>query len=228
MTIGKMKKLLIILFLPFLVLGQEPEFKFEDNLMAVVFYHKGISSETLYSKCLASISNVFSSSKYVIDLDDRVGKKIIMNANTLVSMDNNVKMLYPRMKEKFVPESLNMKLSYRLNIDFKDDRYRMVFEITDVEYYDYDYNALKPLKQPSTFVEDYSNDNELKETLITKTKGTLVDKQKKQLYVESWFKNRSKWINDLQSKAKSIVLLINDGISENPLLKGNSILNDDF
>lgn len=223
-----MKKLLFLLLLPVFGFGQEPEFKFEDNLMVVVFHHKGVNSETLYSKCLASISNVFSNSKYVIDLEDRVGKKVIMNANTLVGMDNNVKMLYPRMKDKIVPESLKMKLSYKLNMDFKDDRYRMVFEITDVEYYDYDYNALKPLKQPNTFVEDYSRDNELKEILIAKTKGTLVNNQKKQLYVSSWFINRTKWINDLQSKAKSIALLINDGISENPLLKGNSILSNDF
>ena len=57
-----MKKLLLLLLIaPVLGFGQEPEYKFENNIMVVVFQADSLNANEIQSKATAAIANIYKS-----------------------------------------------------------------------------------------------------------------------------------------------------------------------
>ena len=223
-----MKKLLLLLLIvPVLGFGQEPEFKFENNLMVVVFQTDSLSANEAQSKATAAIANMYNSAQNVIQLNDSESNKLIIKALTEVLFDNPLKAAYP--KNKYFPSKYIALVDYSINLDFKDGRYRLVFELLSSKYKDLAMRSSSPngtMFNVSFF--PLNDDASARETLEAGAKAGMMGKKRTENYINGYFNARNDWHKDLMSKAKSLAMMINDGISNSPSLKGNSILNDDF
>lgn len=64
--------------------------------------------------------------------------------------------------------------------------------------------------------------------MLNGAKAGMMGKKRTENYINGYFDARNDWHKDLMSKAKSLAMMINDGLSNSPSIKSTSILNDDF
>ena len=69
-----------------LVRGQE--FKYQENLMSVVFEVDSVKAKDIHSRALSSIANTFKSANDVIQLNDKDANKIVVNGSSSIITSN--------------------------------------------------------------------------------------------------------------------------------------------
>ena len=221
-----MKKLLLLLLIaPVFGFGQEPEYKFENNIMVVVFQADSLNANEIQSKATAAIANIYKSAQNVVQLNDKDSNKIIIKALTEVPFDNPMKPAYP--KNNYIPTGYVALVDYNINLDFKDGRYRLVYELTNSTYKDLTMRSYssQTMFNPTFFA--VGDDDEVKQTLEDAAKQGMMGAKRKEKYISGYFNARDNWHSSLMLTAKNIANALNDEINNNTVSE-NSILNDDF
>ena len=125
-----MKKLLL-LFSIFSLTSYSQEISYEGNTAIVVFQLDSLGADEIHSRALSAIANIFNSANDVIQLNDKASKKIVVRGKASVEITNPIKSMYP--KNKFIGDLMPVYFDTKVNIDSKDNRYRIVYEVMNPE-----------------------------------------------------------------------------------------------
>ena len=178
-----MKKLLLLLFI-FSLTSYSQEISYEGNTAIVVFQLDSLSADEIHSRALSAIANIFNSANDVIQLNDKASKKIVVRGKASVEITNPIKSIYP--KTKFIDNIRPIYFDTKVNIDSKDNRYRIEYEVMNPEYqYGND-------RVPFGFISfDFPNEKEkisYVEMMMGEKGLTLLGKKKLDIYKEALIK----------------------------------------
>ena len=222
-----MKKLvMLLLFVPLVSFGQE--FKYQNNIMSVVFEVDSTSASEIHSRALSAIANMYNSANNVIQLNDKESNKLVIKSKSSIVIDNPVKLMYP--KNKYITSGWEIFFSNTINIDSKDNRYRIVYSVSNPEYDAGTYGRM-PFDGERFFIFEPSEKTKIDEYIdeqLNKSGMGIIGKKKKALYATALEKMPENIVLKLKENAKSISLFVNDAIQQKSALESNSILNDDF
>ena len=126
-----MKKLLLLLFI-FSLTSYSQKISYEGNTAIVVFQLDSLSADEIHSRALSAIANIFNSANDVIQLNDKASKKIVVRGKASVEITNPIKSAYPN--TKFIDDIRPIYFDTKVNIDSKDNRYRIEYEVMNPEY----------------------------------------------------------------------------------------------
>lgn len=219
-----MKKLVILLlFIPLVSLGQD--FKTQDKIMSVVFQVDSLSASEIHSRALNAIANIYNNANNVIQLNDTQANKIVVKGSSTMTITNPIKALYP--KNKYIKETSELFYDHTINIDSKDNRYRIVYIVSNPEEL---FSTTRiDFASPIFSFEEPKQDGITEYVDLKMSAGTsLLGKKKKAIYKSALLKLPKEIVNTLINDTKSILLMINDGIQQQSVMDKNSILNEDF
>lgn len=171
----KIKKILLITFISFSFSSKAQEFKYGEKSISAVFEINGKSKSELYSIINKWITINYNSAKAVTQLLDSEGGNIIVKGINDVNYKNTSRELFPKMK---LPEYNQMKFNHLIEINIKDNKYRIEYKINDIATADsagmnnLAFNCISFISINDTAINDYNNllDNALKQGLIGKEK----------------------------------------------------------
>jgi Domain of unknown function (DUF4468) with TBP-like fold len=135
-----MKKTLILLILLFAFnLSYAQEFTIESKTIIGVFIAEGKTKSQIFSSINKWISLNYNSAQDVVQLNDKEAGNIIVKGINEAVYKNVIKKLYP--KNKYILEYNTVKFNHTLEINIKDERYRVIYTLTNMinEYDGYDY-----------------------------------------------------------------------------------------
>ena len=205
-----------------LVRGQE--FKYQENLMSVVFEVDSVKAKDIHSRALSSIANTFKSANDVIQLNDKDANKIVVNGSSSIITSNPNKEMWPNIKA--FPDKLIHNYRFNLNIDSKDGRYRLLISLSE---FDSQEELSYAENEYLTFEEVSKSDIEANINSYFELPGWgLVSKKKKEIFVEAYQKYPSEVVEALKEDVKAIALILNDAIQSDSVSGKNSLLNEDF
>ena len=124
-----MKKIIlgIFVFMSFLLNAQE--YKIEDKALTGIFEVQGKTKGQIYSAINKWISINYNSGKSVTQLSDGEAGNIIVKGINEVSYPNISKIMYPNMKS--MQDISIMKLNHLIEINIKDNKFRIIYKIVD-------------------------------------------------------------------------------------------------
>lgn len=195
--------ILTILMTSSISFGQE----YEINAKTVtgVFEMEGKNKSELFSSINKWISINYNSAQNVIQMNDKETGTIIIKGINEVVYKNTMKSLYP--KNKYIPEYSTTKFDHLIEINIKDNRYRVVYKITDIAGKDLGFNnmLLKCINfngENEQAILEYSEimDENLKKGLIGKKKRGKFMSLIKPMFEEL----NNNIIIDIKSTMKSI------------------------
>ncbi len=108
------------------------EYKIEDKAVTGVFELQGKTKAQIYSAITKWISINYNSGKSVTQLSDSEGGNIIVKGINEISYLTNTKILYPNMKS--APETALTKFNHLIEINIKDNKFRINYKIIDIDY----------------------------------------------------------------------------------------------
>lgn len=215
-----MKKLLILIILiNYTCFSQEYEIK--DKSITIVFPVDSVSKEEIHSRALAGIANLYNSANTVIQLNDIQNNKIVVKGKSTVLGRNEMKPLLPN--NGFVPSFYEISYSHTINVDSKDGRYRIIYEVTSGP-------EAKELSDPRSsgfgisFIK--KDENEIEQMIKEKTAPLenmklFYGKKKREAYKNEIPIAYDFFYNNCLSHAKGIILAINNYIQKNDELTKN-------
>lgn len=127
-----MKKTLYIIILLASLVGYGQTYTTEDKALTGIFEVAGKSKAEIFSAINKWISINYNSPKTVIQLSDGEAGNIIVKGTNEVSYKNGTNILYPNMKS--LPENTVMKFNHLIEVNIKDNKYRVTFTIIGIEY----------------------------------------------------------------------------------------------
>lgn len=104
------------------------EYKIEEKSVIGIFEANGKTKAELFSVINKWISINYNSSKTVVQLSDAEGGNIIVKGINEAKYKNNNKVLFPNIKSE---EYSIMKFNHIIEINIKDNKYRIIYRITD-------------------------------------------------------------------------------------------------
>jgi hypothetical protein len=119
---------------------QAQEYKLEEKIVTGIFETKDQNQAELFSSINKWISINYNSSKNVIQLNDKEAGTIIIKGINEVSYTNTMKSIYPN--NKYVTDKLTTQFNHLIEINIKDNRYRIIYRITDIASEDAGYNDI--------------------------------------------------------------------------------------
>ena len=123
----KIKKIAYLLFvISFYANAQE--YKLEEKAVTGIFEANGKTKAELFSAINKWISINYNSAKTVIQLDDAEGGNIVVKGINEAKCKNNSKVLMPNIKSD---EYSIMKFNHLIEINIKDNKFRIIYRITD-------------------------------------------------------------------------------------------------
>jgi hypothetical protein len=102
----------------------------EDKALTGVFETKGKTKAQIYSAINKWISINYNSGKSVTQLSDGEAGNIVVKGINEVTYNNNAKILYPNMKS--IPDVLTMETNHLIEINIKDNKFRIIYKIVDI------------------------------------------------------------------------------------------------
>ena len=109
------------------------EYKLSERSVTGVFDVPNKTKADIFSAISKWISINYNSSKTVVQLSDAEGGNIVVKGINEITYSNNARILYPNTKS--IPEISNMKFNHLIEINVKDNKYRIIYKIVDI-YYD--------------------------------------------------------------------------------------------
>lgn len=106
------------------------EYVLEEKVVTGIFEIKKKNKSELYSSINKWISINYNSAKNVIQMNDKESGTIIIKGINEVTYKNTMKILSPN--NKLVMDFAKMKFNHLIEINIKDNRYRVIFRITDI------------------------------------------------------------------------------------------------
>ena len=101
----------------------------EDKVLTVVFETQGKTKAQIYSAINKWISINYNSGKSVTQLSDFDAGNIVVKGINEVSYPNISKIIYPNMKS--IPDIATMKLNHLIEINIRDNKFRIIYKIVD-------------------------------------------------------------------------------------------------
>jgi hypothetical protein len=106
------------------------DYELEEKTVIGIFEIEGKNKSELFSSINKWISINYNSAQSVIQMNDKEAGTIIIKGINEVVYKNTMKSLYP--KNKYIPEYSTTKFNHLIEINIKDNRYRVVYKITDI------------------------------------------------------------------------------------------------
>ena len=135
-----MKKLLIIPMLFVTTITNAQEYKLEEKTVTGVFEVKEKTKSEIFASINKWVSINYNSAKNVVQMNDLESGTIIIKGINEVIYKNSMKELYPN--NKYVKEYERTKYNHLIEINIKDNRFRIIYKITDIASDDVGYNSL--------------------------------------------------------------------------------------
>jgi hypothetical protein len=106
------------------------DYELEEKTVIGIFEIEGKNKSELFSSINKWISINYNSAQNVIQMNDKEAGTIIIKGINEVVYKNTMKSIYP--KNKYIPEYSTTKFNHLIEINIKDNRYRVVYKITDI------------------------------------------------------------------------------------------------
>jgi hypothetical protein len=134
-----MKKIIsIMLFITTITNAQE--YKLEEKTVTGIFEVKDKTKAEIFASINKWISINYNSAKNVIQMNDLESGTIIIKGINEVSYKNSMKEIYPN--NKYIQEYVSTKFNHLIEINIKDNKFRIIYKITDIASEDAGYNNL--------------------------------------------------------------------------------------
>jgi hypothetical protein len=133
-----MKKIIIIAFLILSNTINAQEFKIEEKTITGTFENKEKSKSELFALINKWISINYNSSKSVIQMNDLESGTIIIKGINSVNYKNLGNVLNPKIATEFS----EMKFNHIIEINIKDNKFRIIYKLVDLATDDFGYNAM--------------------------------------------------------------------------------------
>ena len=125
-----MKKIFLVLFLLIGCNVISQEYNYTKNAITGVFSVENKSKNEIYSSINKWISINYNSAKNVIQLNDKDAGNIIIKGINESTYKNALKEVYPN--NAYIPEYNTIKFNHTIEINIKEDRYRIIYTLTDI------------------------------------------------------------------------------------------------
>jgi hypothetical protein len=169
-----MKKNLLLLLFTFLFgISNSQVLKTEAKSITGTFDAKEKSKSDIFSSINKWISINYNSAKNVIQMNDLESGTIIVKGINVVEYKNPARQLYPN--NKYISEIASVNFNHLIEINIKDNKYRIIYKITDAEsegFNDLFFNCIKLDTLDNNEIEIYNLaiEEPLKKGLVGKEK----------------------------------------------------------
>ena len=212
-----MKKTVLGLLILVSFYANAQEYKLEEKTVTGVFDVAGKSKSEIFSAISKWISINYNSGKSVTQLSDAEGGNIIVKGINETTVSNNARILYPNTKS--IPDTSIMKFNHLIEINIKDNKYRIIYRIIDIYYEPSEaaYLTAEMIKMNNDcinligvpdstilLVSDFTDAN---------LKKGLVGKEKREKYIQALKPMYDKLNSDIVNDMKTTMLLINKSIT---------------
>lgn len=175
-----MKKLILLILLTTSIVNSQ-DFKTEEKSVIGVFECDSLSKSDIFSSINKWISINYNSSKNVIQMNDLASGTIIIKGVNVLKHKNTNKIFYPN--NNLVTEYSTSLLNHLIEINVKENKFRIIYKIIDIETQGIGLNNL---------LFECINFNGLDDSLIqkyndimdAKLKSNLTGKQKRMEFTE--------------------------------------------
>ena len=116
------------------------EYKLEEKTVTGVFEIKEKTKAEIFASINKWVSINYNSAKNVVQMNDLESGTIIIKGINEMSYKNSMKELYPN--NKYVQEYTITKFNHLIEINIKDNKFRIIYKITDIATEDGGYNSL--------------------------------------------------------------------------------------
>jgi hypothetical protein len=123
-----MKKIILGLLMLVGFYSNAQEYKLEEKSVIGVFEANGKTKAEIFSAINKWISINYNSSKTVVQLSDAEGGNIVVKGINEAKCKNNTKVIMPNAK---IDEYSVMKFNHLIEINIKDNKFRIIYKITD-------------------------------------------------------------------------------------------------
>lgn len=127
-----MKKILFLVLIMSSLNNYSQTYTTEAKALTGVFDVDGKSKAEIFSAINKWISINYNSGKSVTQLSDSEGGNIVVKGINEISYPNNSKILYPKMKS--LPDNSIMKFNHLIEINIKENKYRIIYKIVEINY----------------------------------------------------------------------------------------------
>jgi hypothetical protein len=151
--------ILIIIAFSFVSFGQE--YEMESKIVTGIFEVNDKTKSDLFSEINKWISINYKSSKNVIQLNDKEAGVIIIKGTNEVQYENAWKELYK--KKGIIPKYSNLKINHLIEINIKDNKFRIIYKISDIEDLNNVFNNMVIKNCPNCIALNKINENSITE-----------------------------------------------------------------
>ena len=137
---SKIMRKFILLLLFITTIANAQEYKLEEKTVTGVFEVKEKTKAEIFASINKWVSINYNSAKNVVQMNDLESGTIIIKGINEVSYKNSMKELYPN--NKYVEEYSRTKFNHLIEINIKDNKFRIIYKITDIATEDVGYNSL--------------------------------------------------------------------------------------
>ncbi|SOU87108.1 conserved hypothetical protein [Tenacibaculum dicentrarchi] len=195
--------ILTILMTSQITFGQE--YNLEEKTVIGVFKMEGKNKSELFSSINKWISINYNSAQNVIQMNDKEAGTIIIKGINEVVYKNTMKSLYP--KNKYIKEYSTTKFNHLIEINIKENKFRIIYKITEIASEDVGFNNMifncinfngnneKAITEYNEFIDGY-----LKKGLIGKKKRAKFKSKTKPMFDEL----NNSIVSDIKLTMKSI------------------------
>ena len=193
---------IVILTLSYCV-GQE--YELEEKAVTGIFEIPKKNKSELFTLINKWISINYNSAKNVIQMNDKESGTIIIKGINEVVYKNTMKTIYPN--NRYMQDYSTTKFNHLIEINIKDNRYRVIYRITDIASEDTGFNIVifkcislngtneKSIIEYSEFFDEY-----LKKGMIGKKKREKFKSHTKPMFEEL----NASLLSDIKQTMKSI------------------------
>ena len=135
-----MKKVFLLIVLLIAGITNAQEFTNDTKSITGVFEVKEKTKSEIFSSINKWITLNYNSSKTVLQMNDLESGTIIIKGINEVTYKNSAKELYP--KDKYVGENTTTKFNHLIEINIKDNKFRVIYKLIDMVGQDVGFNGL--------------------------------------------------------------------------------------
>jgi len=106
------------------------EFEYEEKVITGIFEAEGKNKSEIFSSINKWIALNYNSAQNVVQLNDKESGTIIVKGINEAMYKNVMKEMYP--KNKYMQEYNTVEFNHTMEINIKDNRYRIIYHLTDI------------------------------------------------------------------------------------------------
>ena len=106
------------------------EYEYEEKIITGIFEVEGKSESEIFSAINKWIALNYNSAQNVVQLNDKESGTIIVKGINEAVYKNAIKEMYPN--NKYMQEYNTVKFNHTIEINCKDNRYRIIYHLTDI------------------------------------------------------------------------------------------------